>query len=62
MEYACIREECGCSVIGINANGSLVINPYPEATFPQGSEMILIGSVVPKEKFFESAGQENEEE
>jgi Trk K+ transport system NAD-binding subunit len=52
IEYASIREECGCSVIGISANGSLMINPNPEATLPQGGEIILIGCVESEEKFF----------
>jgi K+/H+ antiporter YhaU regulatory subunit KhtT len=52
IKYASIREECGCSVIGISANGSLMINPYPEVTLPQEGEIILIGSVESEERFF----------
>ena len=52
IKYASIREECGCSVIGISANGSLMINPYPEVTLPQDGEMILIGSVESEKRFF----------
>jgi len=52
IKYAAIREKCGCSVIGINAHGSLMINPYPDITLPQESEMILIGPVESEEKFF----------
>jgi voltage-gated potassium channel len=52
IKYASIREECGCNVIGISTNGSLMINPYPEVTLPQEGEMILIGCVESEEKFF----------
>ena len=52
IQYASIREECGCSVVGINTNGSLIINPSPEAKLPQEGEMILIGCVESEEKFF----------
>ena len=52
IKYASIREECGCNVIGISTNGSLMINPYPEVTLPQEGEMVLIGSVESEEKFF----------
>jgi voltage-gated potassium channel len=52
IKYASIREECGCRVIGISTNGSLMINPYPEVTLPQEGEMILIGCVESEEKFF----------
>jgi len=52
IKYASIREQCGCNVIGISSNGSLMINPYPEVTLPQDGEMVLIGSVESEEKFF----------
>jgi voltage-gated potassium channel len=52
IKYSSIREECGCSVIGISTNGSLMINPSPEVTLPQEGEMILIGSIEAEEKFF----------
>jgi voltage-gated potassium channel len=52
IKHASLQDECGCSVIGISANGSMMINPYPEVTFPQEGEIILIGSVESEEKFF----------
>lgn len=52
IKYASIREECGCSVIGISTNGSLMINPHLEVTLPQEGEMILIGCVESEENFF----------
>jgi K+/H+ antiporter YhaU regulatory subunit KhtT len=52
IKYSFIREECGCNVIGVSANGSMMINPYLETMLPAGGEMILIGSVESEEKFF----------
>jgi voltage-gated potassium channel len=52
IKYASIREECGCSVIGISTNGSLKINPCAETILPSDGEMILIGSVESEENFF----------
>lgn len=52
IKYASIREECGCNVIGISANGAMMIDPYRETMLPTDGEMILIGSVESEEKFF----------
>jgi len=52
IKYNAIREECGCNVIGISANGAVMINPYLETMLPAGGEIILIGSVESEEKFF----------
>jgi Trk K+ transport system NAD-binding subunit len=52
IKYASIQEECGCSVIGVNAHGSMTINPFVETLLPADGEIILIGSVESEEKFF----------
>jgi len=52
IEYASIQEECGCSVIGVSAHGSMTINPFIETILPVDGEIILIGSVESEEKFF----------
>lgn len=52
INYASIQEECGCSVIGVNAHGSMTINPFVETLLPADGEIILIGSVESEEKFF----------
>jgi voltage-gated potassium channel len=49
---ASIREKCGCSVVALSDNRSLMINPYAEVMIPRDGEMILIGSVESEEKFF----------
>lgn len=52
IKYAAIREECGCNVIGVEADGAMMINPYLETMLPADGEMVLIGSVESEEKFF----------
>jgi voltage-gated potassium channel len=52
IKYAALREECGCSVIGVSDKGTMMINPYFETALPADGEMILIGSVESEEKFF----------
>jgi Trk K+ transport system NAD-binding subunit len=43
---------CGCNVVGICADGKMMINPYHDIILPADGEMILIGSVESEEKFF----------
>jgi len=52
IKHASIQEECGCSVIGVNARGSMTINPFGETILPADGEIILVGSVESEEKFF----------
>jgi Trk K+ transport system NAD-binding subunit len=52
IKYASIQEKCGCSVIGVSANGTMMINPFVETILPADGEIILIGSVESEEKFF----------
>jgi voltage-gated potassium channel len=52
INYAGVREECGCEVIGVGADGAMMINPYRDTALPAEGEMILIGSVESEEKFF----------
>lgn len=52
IKYASIREECGCDIIGISENGSMMVNPYIETKIPSNGEIILIGTVESEEKFF----------
>jgi Trk K+ transport system NAD-binding subunit len=53
IKYASIRQKCGCDVIGVSADGNLMINPYLDTILPSDGEMILIGSVESEEKFFQ---------
>jgi len=52
IQYASIREECGCNVIGVSSHGSLLIHPEPEEVLPGDGEMILIGDIESEDKFF----------
>jgi voltage-gated potassium channel len=52
IKDASIREGCGCSVIGISTNGSLMINPHAKTVLLSDGEIILIGSVESEERFF----------
>jgi voltage-gated potassium channel len=52
IEYASIREECGCSVIGVSTHESMTINPFVETILPTDGEIILIGNVESEEKYF----------
>jgi len=52
VKSACIFEECGCNVIGMNSKGSMIINSNLETILPDEGEIILIGSVESQDKFF----------
>jgi voltage-gated potassium channel len=62
IKYASIRKECGCNVIGISGDGSMMIDPFYETMLPAGGEMILIGSVESEEKFFARYRPENSDD
>ena len=47
-----IQQESGCNVVGISANGSIIINPSIDTNLPADGEVILIGSVESEERFF----------
>lgn len=53
IKYASIREKCGCSIIGLHDDGTMMINPYHDTILPSNGEIILIGSVESEEKFFQ---------
>lgn len=52
IRQASIREECGCSIIGMNSNGSLIIHPNPDVVLLRDGEIILIGDIESEDKFF----------
>jgi K+/H+ antiporter YhaU regulatory subunit KhtT len=49
-----LREQTGCSVIAINTQGKLNINPDPLIPLDENDEMILIGTADAEKRFFES--------
>ncbi len=54
-----LRKETGCSVIAVNTNGQLQINPDPKLPLEPQSEIILIGSVEAEQEFFKRYGNGN---
>jgi Trk K+ transport system NAD-binding subunit len=52
-----LRQETGCSVIAVNANSQLQINPDPQQPLDAHSEIILIGSFEAEQDFFDRYGE-----
>ncbi len=46
-----IRESTGCSVVAIEKDSKVIINPPPGLPIPQGAELILIGTTEGERKF-----------
>ena len=53
---ASIREKTGCSIIGIEQNGTTRTLPDPTMSLPEGGEMLLIGSGEAEDRFLELFG------
>ncbi len=51
-----IREEIGCSVVALQTENGLTINPVPSTTLPAKANMILIGSEDEEERFLQQYG------
>ncbi len=52
-----IREETGCTVIGVTVNGQTRINPDPNVPLVEGAEVLLIGSIEGERRFLERYGK-----
>jgi Trk K+ transport system NAD-binding subunit len=48
-----IRERTGCSVVAIEIDGKMTVNPPPDLALPAAAEMILIGSTEGERVFLE---------
>lgn len=48
-----IRKETGCTIIAVNKDDHMNINPDPDLVLEQGAEIILIGTVEAENRFFE---------
>ncbi|HDQ41632.1 MAG TPA: potassium channel protein [Desulfonatronum sp.] len=57
LQESQIRRETGCSVIAINSQGRLMINPLPDAVINERDELILIGSAEAEKCFTETFTQ-----
>ncbi|GEO03525.1 potassium transporter [Adhaeribacter aerolatus] len=51
-----VRQQTGCTIIGIRNGESLQINPEPNMVIPAEAEIILIGTVEAENKFFSIYG------
>ena len=49
-----IREKTGCSVVALEANGKVTVNPSPELALPAAAELILIGTTEGERKFVQA--------
>jgi Trk K+ transport system NAD-binding subunit len=57
IKESAIRKNTGCTVIAINCQGEMKINPEPKMEFPEGAEIILIGTVEAENEFFRVYGE-----
>ena len=46
-----IRESTGCSVVALEIDGEVIVNPPPDTTLPASAELILIGTTAGEERF-----------
>jgi voltage-gated potassium channel len=53
-----IRERSGCSVVAVESDHEVVINPPPDFVFPAVGEVILIGTTEGERKFVQLFGRE----
>jgi voltage-gated potassium channel len=49
-----VREQTGCSIIAVGANGAQQVNPDPSLMLPEADEMVLIGSVESENQFLQT--------
>ena len=51
-----IRRETGCTIIALETDDILAVNPDPMVPMQGNAEMVLIGSTEGEERFFELYG------
>ncbi len=56
IKESSIRKETGCTIIGIEDDEEMHINPEPNMILPEGAEIILIGTVDAENQFFQLYG------
>jgi voltage-gated potassium channel len=52
-----IRERTDCSVVAVELDGTVVVNPPPDLVLPQEAELILIGTTDGERRFVELFGR-----
>jgi voltage-gated potassium channel len=53
-----IRQQTGCSIVAVERNGEVVINPPADYSLPADAELILIGTTEGEKQFVEQYGRE----
>ncbi|MDZ7696300.1 MAG: hypothetical protein U5R49_04990 [Deltaproteobacteria bacterium] len=48
-----IRETTGCSVVAMEMDGAMTINPDPQAPIRDGAELVLLGTYEGEQKLLE---------
>ena len=49
-----IRNNTGCSIVGLRTNETMIVNPAPDTNMNDGDEIILIGTADAEKKFLET--------
>jgi voltage-gated potassium channel len=57
-----VREESGCSIIGVSSGGTMTINPDPAIPLAVDADIVLIGTVEAEERFFDRYNPPTESE
>ena len=52
-----IRQETGCSILGVRAEGGMTVNPDPETVLNEGNDIVLLGSLEAENTFFRKFGE-----
>lgn len=53
LKESSIRQDTGCNVLSIKADGEQIINPEPNLEIPAESELVLVGSNEDEKKFMD---------
>ena len=48
-----VRNETGCSIVGVRREESTLVNPPPDLVFQEGDELVVIGGVESENRFLE---------
>jgi len=48
-----VRNDTGCSIVGVRRKDFTVVNPQPDSVFQEGDELVIIATVESENKFLE---------
>ena len=57
LAEAALRRETGCTVVAIERDGEMRVNPDPDDEIEAGDELVLIGDAEAERQFFERYGR-----